>query len=105
MKLVKIYFGLGGHGLIDKNDCQHMLGNNFNLCICQTQLIQTIIVQEVLSEVSPVVYVDIVEGDAEGHVRFKSPEDAKAIINANEELQRKHNWHLAILSGIKSYYF
>ncbi|XP_046904966.1 la-related protein 7 isoform X2 [Hypomesus transpacificus] len=56
-------------------------------------------IKEVLSEVSPVVYVDIVEGDAEGHVRFKSPEDAKAIINANEELQRKHNWHLAILSG------
>ncbi|XP_062305587.1 la-related protein 7 isoform X2 [Osmerus eperlanus] len=56
-------------------------------------------IKEVLSEVSPVVYVDIVEGDAEGHVRFKSPEDAKAIINANAELQKKHNWQLAILSG------
>ncbi|XP_067117291.1 la-related protein 7 [Osmerus mordax] len=56
-------------------------------------------IKEVLSEVSPVVYVDIVEGDAEGHVRFKSPEDAKAIINANAELQKKHNWELAILSG------
>lgn len=57
------------------------------------------LVKEVLSEVSPVVYVDILEGDAEGHVRFKTPEDAKAIINANVELQKKHSWQFAILSG------
>ncbi|XP_036407210.1 la-related protein 7 isoform X1 [Megalops cyprinoides] len=56
-------------------------------------------VKDALSEVSGVVYVDILEGDAEGHVRFKTPEDAKAVITARSEIQRKHNWKLEILSG------
>ncbi|XP_061108135.1 la-related protein 7 [Conger conger] len=56
-------------------------------------------IKDALSEVSAVVYVDILEGDAEGHVRFKTPEDAKAVITARSEIQRKHNWKLEILSG------
>lgn len=45
------------------------------------------------------VYVDILDGDAEGHVRFKNPEDAQAIITARSELQKKYNWNLDLLSG------
>ncbi|KAJ8382101.1 hypothetical protein SKAU_G00028790 [Synaphobranchus kaupii] len=56
-------------------------------------------IKDALSEVSAVVYVDILEGDAEGHVRFKTPEDAKAVITARSEIQRKHSWKLEILSG------
>ncbi|XP_064199582.1 la-related protein 7 isoform X2 [Anguilla rostrata] len=56
-------------------------------------------IKDALSEVSAVVYVDILEGDAEGHVRFKTPEDAKAVITARSEIQRRHNWRLEILSG------
>ncbi|KAI1888281.1 hypothetical protein AGOR_G00183410 [Albula goreensis] len=56
-------------------------------------------VKDALSEVSAVVYVDILDGDAEGHVRFKTPEDAKAVITARSEIQKKHSWKLEILSG------
>ncbi|XP_035281992.1 la-related protein 7 isoform X2 [Anguilla anguilla] len=56
-------------------------------------------IKDALSEVSAVVYVDILEGDAEGHVRFKTPEDAKAVITARSEIQRRHSWRLEILSG------
>uniref|UniRef100_A0A674BRY7 La-related protein 7 n=1 Tax=Salmo trutta TaxID=8032 RepID=A0A674BRY7_SALTR len=57
------------------------------------------VIKDALSEVSPVVYVDTLEGDAEGHVRFKTPAEAKAIIDARTELQNKHSWQLEILSG------
>lgn len=57
------------------------------------------VIKDALSEVSPVVYVDTLEGDAEGHVRFKTPAEAKAIIDARTELQHKHSWQLEILSG------
>ncbi|XP_066576523.1 la-related protein 7 [Amia ocellicauda] len=56
------------------------------------------VIKDALSEVSAVVYVDILEGDAEGHVRFQTPEDAMAVIHAQSELQKKHNWKLEILS-------
>ncbi|XP_046706598.1 la-related protein 7 isoform X2 [Silurus meridionalis] len=56
-------------------------------------------VKDILSEISSVQYVDIVEGDAEGYIRFKTPEDAKAVIGARAELQRKHNWNLEVLTG------
>lgn len=45
------------------------------------------------------VYVDILDGDAEGHLRFMCPEDAQAIITARSELQKKYNWSLDLLSG------
>ncbi|KAJ8008211.1 hypothetical protein DPEC_G00102450 [Dallia pectoralis] len=57
------------------------------------------VVKEALSVVSPVVYVDTLEGDAEGHVRFNTPAEAKAIVDARTELQDKHGWQLEILSG------
>ncbi|XP_062849228.1 la-related protein 7 [Trichomycterus rosablanca] len=56
-------------------------------------------VKDTLSEISAVQYVDIIEGDAEGFIRFKSPEDAKAVITARSELQQKYNWNLEILTG------
>jgi hypothetical protein len=46
------------------------------------------------------VYVDAIEGDAEGYVRFKSPVEAKAIIDARTGLQNKHSWQLEFLSGM-----
>ncbi|KAM9501166.1 la-related protein 7 [Clarias gariepinus] len=56
-------------------------------------------VKDTLSEISAVQYVDIMEGDAEGFIRFKTPEDAKAVIAARAELQKKHNWNLDVLTG------
>ncbi|XP_077134988.1 la-related protein 7 [Ranitomeya variabilis] len=56
-------------------------------------------VKEALSGVSEVAYVDMLEGDTECHVRFKTPEDAQAVFNSCPEMQRKHNWKLRILSG------
>ncbi|XP_048092502.1 la-related protein 7 isoform X2 [Alosa alosa] len=56
-------------------------------------------VKDALSEISAVVYVDILEGDAEGHVRFKTAEDAHAVMAAQAQLHKKHHWRLEILSG------
>ncbi|XP_031440573.1 la-related protein 7 isoform X1 [Clupea harengus] len=56
-------------------------------------------VKDALSEFSPVVYVDILEGDAEGHVRFKTPEDAQTVMAAQPQLQKQHKWKLEILSA------
>lgn len=56
-------------------------------------------VQDMLSELSPVAYVDLLDGDTEGHVRFKSPEDAQKVIKAQFEFQKKYNWNLELLSG------
>lgn len=44
-------------------------------------------------------YIDILEGDAEGHIRFHSPEEARAVSDARMELQKEHSWKLEILSG------
>ncbi|XP_018615288.1 la-related protein 7 isoform X2 [Scleropages formosus] len=56
-------------------------------------------IKDVLSEVSAVAYVDILEGDAEGHVRFKTPKDAKAVMAYRSKIQKKHSWKLELLSG------
>ncbi|KAK7169980.1 hypothetical protein R3I94_000273 [Phoxinus phoxinus] len=56
-------------------------------------------IKDLLSELSAVAYVDILDGDAEGHVRFKSPEDAQTVITAQSEFQKKYNWNLELLSG------
>lgn len=45
-------------------------------------------------------YVDILEGDAEGHIRFHSPEAAKAVSDVGAELQKEHSWKIEILSGM-----
>ncbi|XP_008292474.1 la-related protein 7 [Stegastes partitus] len=57
------------------------------------------IIKDVLSRISPVAYVDILDGDTEGHIRFHSPEEAKAVSDAKAELQKEHSWKLEILSG------
>ncbi|XP_070710703.1 la-related protein 7 [Pempheris klunzingeri] len=56
-------------------------------------------IKDALCKISPVVYIDILEGDAEGHIRFHSPEEAKAVSDAGAELQKEHSWKLEILSG------
>ncbi|XP_040184936.1 la-related protein 7 isoform X2 [Rana temporaria] len=56
-------------------------------------------VKEILSAVSEVVYVDMLEGDTECHARFKTPEEAQAVLKARSDLQSKHNWKVQILTG------
>lgn len=58
-----------------------------------------LLLQETLSKLSPVAYVDLLEGDAEGYVRFHSPEEARVVSDARAELQKEHSWKLEILSG------
>ncbi|KAG5261333.1 hypothetical protein AALO_G00302810 [Alosa alosa] len=72
-----------------------------------TRLIPPIISadQDALSEISAVVYVDILEGEAEGHVRFKTAEDAHAVMAAQAQLHKKHHWRLEILSDPKEQSF
>lgn len=55
--------------------------------------------QEALSRVSPVAYVDVLEGDAEGHVRFHRPEDARAVSGARAALQKELGWRLEVITG------
>ena len=45
-------------------------------------------------------YIDILDGDAEGHIRFHTPEEAKVVSEARAELQKEHSWKLEILSGM-----
>lgn len=61
-----------------------------------------VFVQDALSKLSPVAYVDILEGDAEGHIRFHAPEEAKMVSDARAQLQKEHSWKLEILSGVVS---
>lgn len=56
-------------------------------------------VRDTLAAVSEVVYVDLLEGDTECHARFKTPEDAQAVMNAYTEIKKKHCWKLEVLSG------
>ncbi|CAD7684676.1 unnamed protein product [Nyctereutes procyonoides] len=56
-------------------------------------------VRDTLAAISEVVYVDLLEGDTECHARFKTPEDAQAVINAYTEIKKKYCWKLEILSG------
>ncbi|KAM9237807.1 la-related protein 7 isoform 2-T2 [Dugong dugon] len=56
-------------------------------------------VRDTLAAISEVVYVDLLEGDTECHVRFKTPENAQAVINAYTEIKKKHSWKLEVLSG------
>ncbi|KAM8747554.1 la-related protein 7 isoform 1-T1 [Acanthopagrus schlegelii] len=56
-------------------------------------------IKEALCKKSPVAYIDILDGDAEGYIRFHTPEDAKVVSDARAELQKEHSWKLEILSG------
>ncbi|AWO97700.1 putative la-related protein 7 isoform 3 [Scophthalmus maximus] len=55
--------------------------------------------KDALCKISPVAYIDILEGDAEGHIRFHTPEEAKVVSDARADLQKEHSWKLEILSG------
>jgi La-related protein 7 len=55
--------------------------------------------QDTLTTISEVVYVDLLEGDTECHARFKTPEDAQAVLSAHTEIKKKHCWTLEVLSG------
>ncbi|XP_034712832.1 la-related protein 7 [Etheostoma cragini] len=57
------------------------------------------IIKDALCKISPVAYIDTLDGDAEGHIRFHTPEDAKAVSDAGAELQKEHSWKLEILAG------
>ncbi|XP_056156476.1 la-related protein 7 [Lampris incognitus] len=57
------------------------------------------LIKDALEKISQVAYIDILDGDAEGHIRFKTPEDTKALIDKSAEIQKQHSWKLEILSG------
>lgn len=57
------------------------------------------LIRDTLAAISEVVYVDLLEGDTECHARFKTPEDAQAVVSACAEMRKKHSWELEILSG------
>uniref|UniRef100_H0VK34 La-related protein 7 n=1 Tax=Cavia porcellus TaxID=10141 RepID=H0VK34_CAVPO len=56
-------------------------------------------VRDMLAAISEVVYVDLLEGDTECHVRFKTPEAAQAVVNGHTEIKKKYSWKLEVLSG------
>ncbi|XP_033839089.1 la-related protein 7 [Periophthalmus magnuspinnatus] len=56
-------------------------------------------IKEILSKISPVAYVDFTDADAECHIRFHTPEQAKAVSDAKAELHKEHSWKMEILSG------
>lgn len=76
-------------------------GTGVILCYFISYSLLLMLAQDALSKVSPVAYVDILDGDVECHVRFHTPEDATAISNAKEQLLKEHSWKLEILKGQK----
>ncbi|XP_072899135.1 la-related protein 7 isoform X1 [Hemitrygon akajei] len=56
-------------------------------------------IKDALMKLSEVLYVDLLEGDTEGHARFKTPADAQSVMKAHREIQSKYNWKLELLSG------
>ncbi|XP_030193830.1 la-related protein 7-like [Gadus morhua] len=55
--------------------------------------------QDALCKISTVACVDTLEGDSEGHVRFKTPEEAQAVVNDRSAVAKEHGWTLDLLSG------
>ncbi|XP_039397070.1 la-related protein 7 isoform X1 [Mauremys reevesii] len=56
-------------------------------------------IKDALAMIADVAYVDMLEGDTECHVRFKTPEDAQVVMKAHKEIQIKNNWKLEVLTG------
>ncbi|XP_077671276.1 la-related protein 7 isoform X2 [Eretmochelys imbricata] len=56
-------------------------------------------IKDALAMIANVAYVDMLEGDTECHVRFKTPEDAQVVVKAHKEIQIKNNWKLEVLTG------
>lgn len=51
-----------------------------------------------------VAYVDMLQGDTECHVRFKTPEDAQIVVKSYKEIQMKNNWKFEVLTGKTSFF-
>ncbi|NWV28486.1 LARP7 protein, partial [Origma solitaria] len=56
-------------------------------------------IKDALAVLAEVAYVDMLEGDTECHVRFKTPEDAQIVTKSHKEIQIKNNWKFEILTG------
>ncbi|NXD86388.1 LARP7 protein, partial [Halcyon senegalensis] len=56
-------------------------------------------IKDALAVLTDVAYVDMLEGDTECHVRFKSPEDAQIVMKSHKEIQIKNNWKFEVLTG------
>ena len=46
--------------------------------------------------------VDTLEGDSEGHIRFKTPEEAQAVVNDRSAVAKEHGWALDLLSPVRT---
>ncbi|XP_053715911.1 la-related protein 7 [Synchiropus splendidus] len=57
------------------------------------------VIKDCLSKISPVAYVDVLDGDLDGHVRFSTPDQAAAVIKASSKMKEQHSWKMEILSG------
>ncbi|XP_050176533.1 la-related protein 7 isoform X2 [Myiozetetes cayanensis] len=56
-------------------------------------------IKDALAVLAEVAYVDMLEGDTECHVRFKTPEDAQTVLKSHKEIQIKNNCKFEILTG------
>ncbi|KFO90436.1 La-related protein 7, partial [Buceros rhinoceros silvestris] len=56
-------------------------------------------IKDALAALAEVAYVDMLEGDTECHVRFKTPEDAQAVMKSYKEIQIKNTWKFEVLTG------
>ncbi|XP_069711200.1 la-related protein 7 [Phaenicophaeus curvirostris] len=56
-------------------------------------------IKDALAALADVAYVDMLEGDTECHVRFKTPEDAQIVMKSHKEIQIKNNWKFEVLTG------
>ncbi|NXM03540.1 LARP7 protein, partial [Tyrannus savana] len=56
-------------------------------------------IKDALAVLAEVAYVDMLEGDTECHVRFKTPEDAQTVLKSHKEIQIKNNCKFEVLTG------
>ncbi|XP_027758973.1 la-related protein 7 isoform X4 [Empidonax traillii] len=56
-------------------------------------------IKDALAVLAEVAYVDMLEGDTECHVRFKTPEDAQTVLKSHKEIQIKNDCKFEILTG------
>ncbi|NXO77747.1 LARP7 protein, partial [Sitta europaea] len=56
-------------------------------------------IKDALAVLAEVAYIDMLEGDNECHVRFKTPEDAQTVMKSYKEIQIKNNWKFEVLTG------
>uniref|UniRef100_A0A8C5CGI0 XRRM domain-containing protein n=1 Tax=Gadus morhua TaxID=8049 RepID=A0A8C5CGI0_GADMO len=45
---------------------------------------------------------DSIPGDSEGHIRFKTPEEAQAVVNDRSAVAKEHGWTLDLLSPVRT---